>query len=279
MLACLSLIFARPLQAQTPVQAQAYRVVNIRSGPGTQYPTIDQLNSGDTVVITGRNDEESNWLQIEREGQTGWIAFFTVSITGDLSSLPIITDIAVSTTQNNPVEEAVAQSPDIPAAQIQAFRSVNVRTRPTITSPRLGVLDAGASANITGKTADSEWLQIDFQGQEGWIAFFVVDATGNLDSVPVVIPTTPQPPPQVEVSPEAGFEVMLRFNANLRRTPTRSAELIRVLPYNARPRAIARTESADWLLVEFDGETGWVVTSLVNIAPDTDIIQLPINGS
>src|SRR5690606_78806 len=77
--------------AQDEIIAQAYRTVNVRNGPGTEYAIIGQLNSGTQVQITGRSDTESNWLRIEFESREGWVAYFTVSVLGNAEQLPVVT--------------------------------------------------------------------------------------------------------------------------------------------------------------------------------------------
>ncbi len=278
----LALLFAAvaPLHAQQVVEAEAYRTVNVRTGPGTQYPVITQLESGDIVRVTARNDEESNWLRIEleRESVEGWIAYFTVNIVGDLSQLPIIQEIPPTQLPAPNVLETITQagsSPTLP--EVTAFRAVNVRSAPSISSSRLGVLESGESAAITGKTFDDEWLRIDFNGQEAWIAFFVVTVSGDIESLPV-IPSGETLQTQIAATDQV-LEVTTRFNANMRAVPNRSAELIAVVPYNTRLRATARSESGDWLRVEYEDTVGWLVSSLVSIDPSYDLDQLPVEPS
>ena len=50
--------------------------LNVRSGPGTDYPVIGRLIEGQTAPITGRNPQ-GTWWQIEHssdQGQRGWIS-------------------------------------------------------------------------------------------------------------------------------------------------------------------------------------------------------------
>lgn len=275
----LPFVVGAPLHAQEIVEAEAYRTVNVRSGPGTQYPVIAQLENGDIVRVTARNDEESNWLRIELETDIaqGWIAYFTVNITGNLNLLPIIQDI--SPTQSfapSAPDDTITQTDLSPTSLVvTAFRAVNVRSAPNISSSRLGVLEPGERATITGKTVDDEWLRIDFNGREAWIAFFVVTVSGDIDSLPV-IPAQELPQTQAATTE---LDVITRFNANMRATPNRNAELMAVIPYNTQLRATARSASGDWLRVDYEGVVGWLVSSLVSIDPSQDLEQLPVELS
>lgn len=77
-------------RSDTGVTAHVFRTVNVRSGPAMTYDRLGQLESGDVVVVTGRSDTENNWLQIDFEGNPGWVAYFTVSPSGNLQALPVI---------------------------------------------------------------------------------------------------------------------------------------------------------------------------------------------
>ncbi len=70
-----------PVDVQASVQPQlvAPGTVNIRSGPGTNYPVVGSLNGNTPVNIVGRNPNTS-WWQIEiTPGSIGWVASSVVS--------------------------------------------------------------------------------------------------------------------------------------------------------------------------------------------------------
>lgn len=74
----------------------------------------------------------------------------------------------------------------VPAATLVAGDDgVNVRSGPDISFARLGYLDPGTSAEVTGKYED--WFQIDYNGGPGWVYGELVAVT-NTDNVPVVQP-------------------------------------------------------------------------------------------
>ncbi len=89
----------------------------------------------------------------------------------------------------------------VPAAMAVDF--VNVRSGPGTNYPVLGVASPGASAEVSGKSADSAWWQVIIPTQYavdgfGWVsASYAV--TANTESVPVV--DAPAAPPIVETTP------------------------------------------------------------------------------
>ena len=46
--------------------------VNVRSGPGTNYPQVGRLQAGESYVITGKNPT-GDWWQFDFNGQSGWV--------------------------------------------------------------------------------------------------------------------------------------------------------------------------------------------------------------
>jgi uncharacterized protein YraI len=69
--------------------------INIRSGPGTAYDAIDQLNPGSPVELVGV-DPTGEWLQIEYDGSIGWVSASLVRTDVDISTLPIVNDASPS---------------------------------------------------------------------------------------------------------------------------------------------------------------------------------------
>jgi TolB protein len=85
--------------------------------------------------------------------------------------------------------------------------SLNVRTGPGTAYPIIGGLRLGDTVEVIGKNAASTWLQIAYDGQEGWVAAAYVDLTGSLAVVPEVSappppPPTPTPMPTPTPTPE-----------------------------------------------------------------------------
>lgn len=65
-------------------------IVNVRSGPGVDYPVIGQLAFTETVVISGRA-AFAPWWQIELENDTkGWVADRTGGVYGYTAAVKII---------------------------------------------------------------------------------------------------------------------------------------------------------------------------------------------
>ncbi len=72
----------------------------------------------------------------------------------------------------------------------------NVRTGPSLQYNILGQLRQGEQARVIGATIDFDWVVIEFRGQNGWLATYLLDVLGDRTSVPVITPPpTPTPGP------------------------------------------------------------------------------------
>jgi uncharacterized protein YraI len=165
------------------VTAQAFRTVNVRSEPSNQSAVIGRLQNGDAVVVIGRSDDRTGWLWVDLDGLAGWVAYFTVTLNGDAEALPII-DAGTGL-------EATPMTTVIPGMVTAfAFRTVNVRSGPGMTYAQISQLQNGDVAPVIGRSDEgNNWLLIDFNGLEGWIAYFTVSVTGNPDDLPISTPS------------------------------------------------------------------------------------------
>jgi len=268
----LTTCFTQPMLAQTqtalPITVEPFRSTNVRSGPSVTFEVIDVLRRGQVVEATGRSDSYSNWLQVNLGNRRGWVAFFTVAVSGDITTLPIVevTDIAPtpSPTLVAPPQQA---SSDI---YVTAYRRVNVRTGPGTDFDILGALVPGQTADIIGTSGDTnEWLQINFNGEPGWIAYFVVTVSGELTELDATVAFPVQIDSIATLDDNSGSVlnqviVITRFNTNLREEPVLGSEVITVIPFETTLQALARTADSRWLRVRHDNDTGWLISSLVN---------------
>ncbi|MGQ9502437.1 MAG: PA14 domain-containing protein [Anaerolineae bacterium] len=98
-------------------------------------------------------------------------------------------------TRSTPAAVDICQLCQPPVAT--AMLDLNVRSGPGVAYPILGVLRAGQSAEVSGISADGNWLQIAYArtaSGSGWVARRYVIVSGDLSAVPVV-PAPPLPTP------------------------------------------------------------------------------------
>jgi uncharacterized protein YgiM (DUF1202 family) len=74
-----------------PILSVKAPFLNVRAGPGTNYPQIGQLNQNVQARVIGRNDLRT-WVVIESGALRGWVITSPdiVEIVGDTSALPLV---------------------------------------------------------------------------------------------------------------------------------------------------------------------------------------------
>lgn len=101
------------------------------------------------------------------------------------------------TTPDEILEEEPTATPTLDGTFITIESQVqNVRTGPGLQYEVLGQLRQGETRRVIGASLDFDWVVIEFRGQQGWLATYLLDVAGNRDDVPVIAPPpTPTPPP------------------------------------------------------------------------------------
>ncbi len=108
--------------------------MNVRTGPGTAYPIVDDMLSGEEADIVARN-ADSDWWQVKLGGdQLGWVFGQLVSASGDLESVAIASDIPeppsiptpAPVVEQPPTEESPPPEPSGPEFKVIERRLWNV---------------------------------------------------------------------------------------------------------------------------------------------------------
>ena len=162
---------------------------------------------------------------------------------------------------------------------------VNVRSGPGTAYTIIDVLTPADGLDITGQSADADWLRVNFNGQEGWVFTGVVDVDGAVENAPVVeagatavllLDMDTGAPTVVEDSGDV--VVMTRFNSNLRTSFSTEADILEMIPFNTELLPEGRTENSSWLMVTFDDQSGWVYAPILFFASG-QVETLPIMGT
>jgi uncharacterized protein YraI len=237
---------------ENEVTATAYQTVNVRSGPDTRFEIVGQLQQGDTAPVTGRESEANRWLEIRMDDeQAGWVASFAVIVDGNLASLPVVEETATTDTSEDGV-------------MVVAYGRVNVRGGPSIAYEIVGQLEVEDEAQATARSnQNNDWLLIENEDIEGWVAYFTVSVQGDPDTLPVLVPDGNGeefvPPSMVTTT---------RFNVRLHTEPERSSPTVTVVPFNSNVTLMARSEDRSWLYVLYGEIPGWGATRLFDISDE-----------
>lgn len=82
-----------PTPESKPVAVVSADLVNVRSGPGTNYPRQGQVKSGTTLEIVSRNPEGDWWQVCCVKGQQVWIFGDLVTTQGNVAGVPVAANI------------------------------------------------------------------------------------------------------------------------------------------------------------------------------------------
>ena len=166
--------------------------INIRTGPGTEYPVMQLLVENRTYKIIGESSDDLWWQIIigsdPRTDKTGWVYKDLVS-SENVESVPTaLVSIVLTPVPNQQNKQE---------STLVGYTDINVRGGPGTNYPVLGIVSIGHEYTITGRDPPGDWWQISYNGQKGWV-FSNLVAASNTENVQValVIPT----PPAVSVS-------------------------------------------------------------------------------
>ena len=113
--------------------------MNVRSGPGTNYPIIGSVSGGASYVATGKN-KSGTWWQIDYHGRPGWLSAPLVSFNGQASSVPVIRNI-------QPPPSLPAQSSPTPTRESASDRGCYLFQD-----------QIGKGATVTFTSKDGNWM-------------------------------------------------------------------------------------------------------------------------
>ncbi|MDL4841438.1 N-acetylmuramoyl-L-alanine amidase [Aquibacillus rhizosphaerae] len=122
--------------------------LNVRSGPGTSFDTITQVNQGETFEITDNQDE---WIEIKIDQTTGWITkeFVTIreesTIESDTSKIWILYD------------------------------GTNIRDQASTDGKIVSQINKGEV--LQTKSEVNNWVEIEWDGKQGYIPSWLVESS------------------------------------------------------------------------------------------------------
>ncbi|MBI1282295.1 MAG: ABC transporter substrate-binding protein [Anaerolineaceae bacterium] len=181
-----------------PIEAASYDSITLLSAainrPGELQTNLTQLDNVAGVQGTLRpaqlqKGETSDNVAVVQYGEYGSpqiLARFAGSQRLDIN-LPVLPTL-------EPTVEATATPQGVVITVKQAKQ--NVRTGPSTAYDVIGQVSKDEQYQVIGATGDNAWVVINFRGQQGWLATYLLDVFGNIQTVPIINPPpTPTPPP------------------------------------------------------------------------------------
>lgn len=147
---------------------------------------------------------------------------------------------------------------------------LNVRDQPNAFNGRiLLTLDRGDTFPVVGSNPGNTWVQLNVNGQLGWVNASYVRLGGS-----ATVPPTSTPP----VSGATGYFVVATPQAvNIRSAPSLTGAVIARLPLNQSAPVLGRNFDSSWWLINYNGVVGWVSAPFAPLQPGADVGRIPIS--
>ncbi|MES0362032.1 MAG: SH3 domain-containing protein, partial [Anaerolineales bacterium] len=181
--------FSLPGAGEGVPTATATEPINVRSGPGAQYPSYGVVSIGTTGIVIGISEDGEWWvvkvsIEIAPDGR-GWVKGEFVEVT-NAENVPII--------PTPPLGDVEFPPPETGTPTATALQPINVRSGPSTDYPSYGIAPTGSTAEVVGISEDSAWwvvkVSTDFAPDgQGWVTADFVEVTGGDD-----VPTIAAPP-------------------------------------------------------------------------------------
>ena len=188
-----------------------------------------------------------------------------------------------------PVIDPAAEATPVNRCQRSRFPTggINVRSGPGQDFDSIGQLDAEVVVNVTGKSEDGAWWQVEFADAEnglGWITAALVDFTEDADSVPVVVVSSeddvfPTPTLTPTVPVPVG-RIAADGALNVRAEPSLEGTIVGGLYLDEEAEVFSISEDGEWWEIEFaDGPEGraWISAEFVRFFGDPE--RVPVFGA
>lgn len=203
--------------------------LNVRLEPSLNSSVLGQLHTGDQVIVLNQKD---NWVQIQFQQLTGWVS----------SDYIIMKETEKSEDKVQVEEPIIDEEPNVFTIAVDA---VIVRDKPTLSSKELGIAKKNEQYKIIAR--DHQWINIEFDGNEGWLYSFY--GTFNRNSEKIGDPN----------------KITIIYNGtNVRKEPTTTSQVLRNA-YAGEQYEIIGVEG-DWYKIQLQNEdvgyvANWVVST------------------
>ena len=183
--------FSVPGAGEGVPTAVAIEPINVRSGPGAQYPSYGVVSIGTSGEVIGISEDGEWWvvrvsIEYAPDGR-GWVKGEFVEVT-NADNVPVI--------PTPPLGDIEFPPPGVDAPTATVLQPVNVRSGPSTDYPSYGIAPTGATAEVVGISEDSLWWVVKISPElspdgEGWVSADFVDVIGGENAPVIPAPALP----------------------------------------------------------------------------------------
>ncbi|MCL4249932.1 MAG: tandem-95 repeat protein [Anaerolineae bacterium] len=283
-----------PLTALLVAGASSGTVILNSDGSFTYTPQVGFTGVANFQYRATQGSSQSNIATVTLNITGGIIATATPLITLTPVPTATATRIPLFIPGPTPVPQAVPNGgqlaslvcPPVPTDVTVVVNrdGVNVRLFPAIGAEVLGFLNAGYDTEARARSADNQWVKVEFSGDEGWVGFPVITLiSGNLESLPVEDPRTVPyggfgcPRAGLTGSTSAIAGILRDSGVRVRSGPSRSYVVLANAPRGSVFPILGRTYNNAWFQVNFNGVLGWVIAREVELQ-SANFTDIPLEG-
>lgn len=242
-----------PVNDPGPIGTVTAGVLHVRFGAGEGAASLGQISRGQQVYVLARNANTS-WYQIRWGFGTGWVAARYLAVTG--------APAAVVDDGSGGMQSDIPLTADTPYVIVMAT-FLNIRSGPGINYSVLGQAFGAETLPVVGRTADSQWYQVETRFGTGWVHTAYVVARNEFGGAPITTGTA------------AGAEIVGPFGIintgalHIRSGPGAQYSSLGTLAGGTQTRIVGRTTDWTWWLLETPIGTGWANAIYVLVRGDT----------
>ena len=253
--------------ADNPLAITVPTILNVRSGPGTEYDIVTTVAQGTQSEIIGIGPQDE-WFLVELDSldEPAWIYQDLTTVVGSLAGVRRVASWQVGQpSSDTEVERPIAVTyPSL----------VNVRVGPGESYSVLKAVGQGTRARIMGVGPNENWYLVDIDGldQLGWIREDLTVLVGSLDNVKRITAE------EIAMLPVAIANTAL---LNVRSGPDTTYGLVTTISVGTWVEIIGVNAQSDWFKVKLDGVggQGWIYRDLTYLAgPLSGVTQIASAG-
>lgn len=245
--------------------------INVRSGPGTYYPSYGVAPMGAQAPVIGVSPD-GGWWNISVNPQNvpagnAWVSAEYVTAQ-NTDNVPV-----VQPPPPPPGAEVPVPGPD--DSKVTTTDVVNVRSGPGLNYPVYGLAPKGASGKAVGVSEDGGWWAVELPTTIapdgiGWVsADWVIPE--NTDNVPVIPPGELPPPAEIPPPGPNDPQATAIEPINVRSGPGTAYASYGTVPIGTTGRVIGVSQDGSWWVVAIPPDVatdgmGWVNAAYVSTA-------------
>lgn len=236
------------------------RRVNVRSGAGTGYTALGQVEQGLRISVTGWNNE---WYKFTYNGQTAYIKGEFVTLDALPTPTPTATAKPSATATAKPTSTAAPTSSGEMGKVNVTSGSLRLRESPSSSGRVLTNMPAGASVQILEESGD--WYKVKYSSTTGYCSKAYIIRT----STPTTKPTATAKPtatPTATASTQVGIVTLSSSSSRLivRASASRSASVVTRIYHGT--QVIIQGSEGEFYKIKTGGYTGYVVKDYVKLS-------------